>query len=104
MVSRAGRLDRAERAGGFGVCGDRRLPSAPVQVASHRAAPALKVTFTVAPRCGLGFAREVPGRTAAGGARVRTRGFGVRRRRRLLESVAPPPPRAGRGDPLRCGH
>lgn len=39
-----------------------RLLSAPGRIASYRAAPALKVTFTVAPGCGLGFARGVPGR------------------------------------------
>lgn len=51
--------------------GDRRLPSAPGRVASHpafhRTAPALKVTFTVAPGCGPDFTRGVPGRTAAAG-------------------------------------
>lgn len=42
--------------------------------ALHRAAPALKVTFTVAPGCGPGFACGVSGRAAAAGTRAPDRG------------------------------
>lgn len=89
--------------------GDRRLPSAPGGVASlralHRAAPALKVTFTVAPGYARGFARGVPKRATAAGTRAPDRGDTCAHTRfrgappPQTESAAPPPLLPGTGSP-----
>lgn len=86
---------------GLGFRGDCRFLSAQGSVASllalHWAAPALKVTFTVAPGCGPGFAHGVPGRAAAAGTRASDRGDTCAHTRfrgapsRQMDSAAPPP-------------
>lgn len=73
-----GRLDWAELAGGSGVARGpppsfRAWPGC-ISPGPAPGAPALKVTFTVAPGCGPGFARGVPGRTAAASIRATHRG------------------------------
>lgn len=75
-------------------------------------APALKVTFTVAPGCGPDFThvgsrggqRRRTHACQIAGTRARTRGFGVRRLRRSVDSAAPPPTRLGLGNSPDWGH
>lgn len=86
---------------GLGFRGDRRFLYAPDSVACllalHWAAPALKVTFTVAPGCGPGFVHGVPGRAVAAGTRAPDRGDTCAHTRfrgappPQLDSAAPPP-------------
>lgn len=95
--ARKGRLHRAERAGWFGVP---RGPPPSLRAglvasrrALYRAAPALKVTFTIAPSCGPGFARGVPERAAAAGTRASNCGDTCAHTR---FRGAPPPPQMDR--------
>lgn len=95
---------------------DSRLPSASVW-AVRWAAPALKVTFTGTPGYDPNFARGVRGRAATADTRAQDLGdtcahtrfdLRVRRRRRPMESAAPPPLRPawgalGAGDADTCG-
>lgn len=112
----AGRGGRTGPSGQLGsrFCGDRRLPSAPGWGASlralHRAAPALKVTFTVAPGYGQGFARGVQRRATAAGTRAPDRGdtcaHTLFRGAPPLppDSAAPPPLLRAVGSPPGSGH
>lgn len=86
---------------GLGFRGDRRFLYAPDSVACllalHWAAPALKVTFTVAPGCGPGFVHGVPGRAVAACTRAPDRGDTCAHTRfrgappPQMDSAAPPP-------------
>lgn len=95
-----GRLNRAEWAGGFGVA---RGPPPSLRAwlgcispSPPPGAPALKVTFTVAPACGPGFTRGVPGRAAAANTRVPDRGETCTR---MQFRGVPAPQTDGRGGP-----